>query len=243
MALYMNGQEISQSSGVPIAVEGLTEIDSTGTAADILDGKIVYGYDSTRKKAKKLTGTMANNGAVAASIDGLTTMSYTIPAGYHNGSGKVTLTDDIENAKTAIATAIEGKGVTVPDGTLLDGMAALIEAIQAGGDVAPFTSVVCGTFVAKYTKTLTIDGISNCKIFAMRSVEDQYYQEINHIILSVLVDTEASASSAGAVKCASAFYSDKSMSVNYLNNSPTISGDTLTFDVNLIGTYEYIMAL
>ena len=39
----------------------------------------------------------------------------------------------IESAKTAIATAIEGKGVTVPDGTLLDGMAALIESIEAGG--------------------------------------------------------------------------------------------------------------
>ena len=39
----------------------------------------------------------------------------------------------IESAKTAIATAIEGKGVTVPDGTLLDGMAALIDSIEAGG--------------------------------------------------------------------------------------------------------------
>lgn len=39
----------------------------------------------------------------------------------------------ITNAKTAIKTAIEGKGVTVPAGTLLDGMAALIESIQAGG--------------------------------------------------------------------------------------------------------------
>ena len=39
----------------------------------------------------------------------------------------------LANAKTAIATAIEGKGVTVPDGTLLDGMAPLIEAISAGG--------------------------------------------------------------------------------------------------------------
>lgn len=38
----------------------------------------------------------------------------------------------IESAKTAIATAIAGKGVTVPDGTLLDGMAPLIEAIEAG---------------------------------------------------------------------------------------------------------------
>lgn len=39
----------------------------------------------------------------------------------------------LENAKAAIKAAIEGKGVTVPDTTLLDGMAALIEAIEAGG--------------------------------------------------------------------------------------------------------------
>ena len=39
----------------------------------------------------------------------------------------------ITNAKAAIKTAIEGKGVTVPDGTMLDGMAALIESIEAGG--------------------------------------------------------------------------------------------------------------
>lgn len=39
----------------------------------------------------------------------------------------------ITNAKAAIKTAIEGKGVTVPDATLLDGMASLIESIEAGG--------------------------------------------------------------------------------------------------------------
>ena len=39
----------------------------------------------------------------------------------------------ITNAKAAIKTAIEGKGVTVPDATLLDGMAALVESIEAGG--------------------------------------------------------------------------------------------------------------
>lgn len=39
----------------------------------------------------------------------------------------------LTNAKAAIKTAIEGKGITVPSGTLLDGMAALIEGIEAGG--------------------------------------------------------------------------------------------------------------
>lgn len=54
----------------------------------------------------------------------------------------------ITNAKTAIKTAIEGKGVTVPDGTLLDGMASLIESIEAGGaqiyetDITPAVDVL-----------------------------------------------------------------------------------------------------
>ena len=54
----------------------------------------------------------------------------------------------ITNAKAAIKTAIEGKGVTVPAGTLLDGMAALIESIEAGGgqmyetDITPAVDVL-----------------------------------------------------------------------------------------------------
>ena len=51
----------------------------------------------------------------------------------------------ITNAKAAIKTAIEGKGITVPDGTLLDGMAALIESIEAGGGGGA-SNIVSGTF-------------------------------------------------------------------------------------------------
>lgn len=50
----------------------------------------------------------------------------------------------ITNAKAAIKTAIEGKGVTVPAGTLLDGMAALIESIEAGGGGG--TKISIGTY-------------------------------------------------------------------------------------------------
>lgn len=56
----------------------------------------------------------------------------------------------ITNAKAAIKAAIEGKGVTVPDATLLDGMAALIESIEAGGSGYNFgdtaSEVVSGSF-------------------------------------------------------------------------------------------------
>ena len=40
---------------------------------------------------------------------------------------------DASSFAASIVAAIEGKGVTVPDGTLLDGMAALIESIEVGG--------------------------------------------------------------------------------------------------------------
>ena len=69
----------------------------TATAANVLDG--TYFVDKT---GALVEGTMPDNGAVTATIDGLTTTSYTIPAGKHNGSGKVTLTSDIENALAAI---------------------------------------------------------------------------------------------------------------------------------------------
>lgn len=52
----------------------------------------------------------------------------------------------LTNAKAAIKAAVEGKGVTVPDGTLLDGMAALIESIEAGGGGFENIQTVTGSF-------------------------------------------------------------------------------------------------
>lgn len=69
----------------------------TVSPADVLANKVFVDSTGAEK-----AGTMVNNGAVAATIDGLTVTSYTIPAGYHNGSGTVSLTDDIETALAAI---------------------------------------------------------------------------------------------------------------------------------------------
>ena len=77
--------------------------DTTGddaTAAHILYGKKAHSISSG--SAVALTGSMANNGAITGTIDGLTTTSYTVAAGYHNGSGTVSLTSDIEEALAAI---------------------------------------------------------------------------------------------------------------------------------------------
>ena len=62
----------------------------------------------------------------------------------------------ITNAKAAIKTAIEGKGVTVPDATLLDGMAALIESIEAGGGTISGKKFISGEITFSETPTSEI---------------------------------------------------------------------------------------
>jgi len=69
----------------------------TAGAGDVLANKVIVNASG-----ETVAGTMPNNGAVSGSFDGLTELSYTIPAGYHSGSGKVTLTSDIETALAAI---------------------------------------------------------------------------------------------------------------------------------------------
>ena len=68
----------------------------TAGAGDVLDGKFIV--DAT---GAKIEGTMANNGAIAKTIDGLTQTSVSIPAGYTSG-GTVSLTDAIETALAAV---------------------------------------------------------------------------------------------------------------------------------------------
>lgn len=77
--------------------------DATAVAAEILASKTAY------KNGSKLTGTMPNRGAVTGTIstvDG----EYTVPQGYHDGSGKVSISST-EQAKI-IATNIR-EGITV----------------------------------------------------------------------------------------------------------------------------------
>lgn len=79
----------------PIPEDYITTADADATAADLLAGKTAYVAGS------KLTGTMANNGAMDAALDGLTVTSKVIPAGYTTG-GTVSLSGDIEEALAAI---------------------------------------------------------------------------------------------------------------------------------------------
>lgn len=57
----------------------------TATSGDVLTGKIFVTSDGTVS-----AGTMANNGAVTKTLD-TTVISYTIPKGFHDGNGVITI--------------------------------------------------------------------------------------------------------------------------------------------------------
>lgn len=98
----------------------------------------------------------------------------------------------IKNAKAAIKAAIEGKGVTVPDATLLDGMAALIESIEAGGGSGNGIVYTSGTLTfASSTQAedhVITHGLGvTPQIFIMCP---KYYKSANYGILSFGVISE-----------------------------------------------------
>lgn len=81
--------------------------DATATAAEILSGATAY------VNKNKITGTMTNNGAVTGTI---TTVSqqYTIPQGFHDGSGKVSIsaTEQAKIIAGNIKSGVQILGVT-----------------------------------------------------------------------------------------------------------------------------------
>lgn len=81
-------------AAIPDAYQDVTSV--TAVASDVLIGKIIVASDGT-----VVEGIMANNGAMTKTIDGLTTMSVTVPAGFTTG-GTISLTSDIEDALAAI---------------------------------------------------------------------------------------------------------------------------------------------
>lgn len=104
------------SAGVLAARKG------TAKAAQVL-----AGYTFTNSSAVAVTGTMANRGAVAKTLNA--GQSYTVPEGYHNGKGKVT------------AAALAGQtGGTAAAGNLTKGKTAWVNGTKITGTGADNTA-------------------------------------------------------------------------------------------------------
>lgn len=102
--------------------------DATAVAAEILSGKTAY------KNGEEIVGTMPNRGAVTGSI-ATVAGEYTVPQGYHDGSGKVAIAA-AEQAKLVATNIREGITVLGVTGTMSssEGMKA------TAASVTPYTT-------------------------------------------------------------------------------------------------------
>lgn len=108
-----SGVTAHDKSGAPITGSNTYDSDTsddTVVVAEILSGKTAHA------RGTQLTGTMPNNGSVTGSISTVAG-EYTIPQGYHDGSGKVSILA-AERAKLIAANIRQGIVVLGIEGTM-----------------------------------------------------------------------------------------------------------------------------
>lgn len=113
--------------------------DATVAVAEMLSGKTAYA------RGTKLTGTMPNIGSVTGSISSKTA-TYTIPQGYHDGSGSVGIAST-EQAKLIGSNIRKGVSILGVEGAIEEES----ENPQTGVEVTPSASDQTITPASGYT--------------------------------------------------------------------------------------------
>lgn len=121
---------------IPDAYQNVSGV--TATAADVLATKVIVSATG-----ETTAGTMPNNGAVSQTLSASKT-SYTIPAGYHSGTGKVSITTE---TKTATPTT-SSQTITPTSGKVLTSVT--VNAIPSKyGDVTDADAIAGDILVGK----------------------------------------------------------------------------------------------
>ena len=125
--------------------------DATAAVAEILAGKTAY------VNGNKLTGTIKNNGAVTGTIS-KKAEAYSIPIGYHDGSGKVTISST-EQAKIIATNIRAGVSILGVTGTMSGTEGAKAQAKTATPSTSQQTILPDSTGGYNYLTQVTIEPI------------------------------------------------------------------------------------
>lgn len=135
-AHLLSGYTAHDKSGAVITGTNTFDSDTsedTAAVAEILAGKTAHA------RGAALTGTMPNNGAVSGTIS-TKAGQYTVPQGYHDGSGKVGISST-EQAKIIagnIKSGVQILGVTgTYTGASISAQSKTVTPTKAAFDVAP----------------------------------------------------------------------------------------------------------
>lgn len=125
--------------------------DATAASAEILSGKTAY------VNKIKVTGEMKNNGAVTGSIS-RKAESYSIPIGYHDGSGKVAISST-EQAKIIATNIRAGVSILGVEGTMSGTEGAKAQAKTATPKTTAQTILPDSTQGFNYLTQVTVEPI------------------------------------------------------------------------------------
>jgi len=203
---YTIPQGYHSGSGKVTATSLSSQTQATATASNITKGKTAWVNGS------KITGTMTDNGAVNRTLTA--GQSYTIRAGYHNGSGEI-IAADLSSQTQATATASD----------IARGKTAWVNGSKVTGTMGKKSKKLC-TATVWFGKNTSID---------LKSYLSDYQQYTKDDFLLVPNSVGGMLSSTSTVP------SGKSITAGTLfNKSVTYSSSTgiLTYDLNA-DTTEY----
>lgn len=158
------GKVLSSVTVGAIPAQYVDSSDATATAAQILDGATAY------VDGEKVDGTMPNNGAAEKTLDASMT-SYTIPAGYHNGEGTVSVSLETKSAtptkspqtisptsgKLLASVSVAAIPATYQD---VSGVTAAASDVLTGKTIVGSTGVIQGAMPNNGATNGTIDGLT-----------------------------------------------------------------------------------
>lgn len=149
---YVNGEKLT-GTHICQTLSDMTA-DATAVAGDILTGKTAY------VNGEKMAGAMSNNGAVSATLSA--GGQYTVPAGYHDGNGKVTA-NSLASQTSATAAAAD----------IASGKTAWVNGLQVTGSNTS-TNLVFGTFTGYGTTDANLIGTKELYIGNISAEHDAY---------------------------------------------------------------------
>lgn len=155
-------------ASIPDAYQDVTSV--TATAGDVLTGKVYVASNGS-----VIAGTMVNNGAVTKTLD-VTTITYVIPKGYHDGTGTVKITLEEKNvtptkaAQTIVPTAGKVLGkvtvAAIPDAYQnVTAVTATADTVLSGNKFVDATgAVIEGGMANNGSVAKTIDGLTSASV-------------------------------------------------------------------------------
>lgn len=165
---------------------------TTTTEPDVLATKVFIGADGATK-----TGTMPNNGAVSRTLD-TTTTRFTIPAGYHNGQGAVSVELETKSAtpnrseqtiEPTPGKVLSSVTVSAISDDLQDvsGVTATADQVLTGAKyVDAEGTLTTGTMANNGAGTQTIDGLTSTSV----KITKGYYDGTGTVSLTNDIETQ-----------------------------------------------------